>query len=331
MGQFLEAEKSRQAAFKLSSPHFTEAAQVEGVYKGRPRPFCLPQECAEENLFCDIRAPAPAYFARHEIKWHDGQDAKPSNHLCDSQVCCVNFLFPFADKPEALVELLRSLFPAIRQTLPMDPGQLVSFEWIGERNYLREKCRTSKRTRGANFTSADAAVMFEHQDGRRQIVLIEWKYTESYGGTWLRFARRSGTDRRQIYAWLYDCEDCFLDKALLPCFCDLFYEPFYQFMRQQFLAHEMEKAHELGADIVSLLHIAPAHNLDFRRVTSPALRCLGDSAIDVWKRLVKAPDRFASVTTEGLFGRLPVDRLPELATWWAYTNQRYPWLDEVPD
>jgi hypothetical protein len=296
----------------------------------------LPRECAAENLFEDIRAPAPAYFARHEIKWHDGQDAKPSNHLCDSQVCCVNFLFPFVGKPDALVELLRPLFPSIREVLPMDRGQLVSFEWIGCRNYLGEKSRSGIRTRGANFTSADAAVMFDRQDGLRQIVLIEWKYTESYGDTWLGVAP-SGTDRRQIYAWLYDCagcracacDGCPLEKSLLPQFGDLFYEPFYQFMRQQFLAHEMEKAHELGADVVSLLHIAPAHNNDFRRVTSPALRCLGDSAIDVWKQLVKTPDRFASAATEELFGRLPVDRLPELANWWEYVSQRYPWLSET--
>jgi hypothetical protein len=225
-----------------------------------------------------------------------------------------------------LVELLRPVFPAVRRVLSLEANQFVSFEWIGEENYLREKCRTSKRTRGANFTSADAAVMFERQDGLRQIALIEWKYTESYGETWLRFARQSGTDRRQIYAWLYECEDCLLDKSLLPCFCDLFYEPFYQFVRQQFLAHEMEKAHELGADVVSLLHIAPAHNLDFRRVTSPALRCLGDSATDVWKRLIRTPDRFTSVATEDFFGRLPVSRLPELAGWWGYVNQRYPLL-----
>jgi len=328
-GRFLEAERSRQAAFKASSPYLTEAALADGVYKGKPRPFCLPRERADENLFHEIRQPALTYFARHEIKWHGGKEGNPFNHLCSSQVCCANFLFPFADKPNALVELLRPVFPTIRRVISMEADQFVSFEWIGKDNYLREKCRTSKRTRGANFTSADAAVMFERQDGRRQIVLIEWKYTESYGETWLRFARRSGTDRRQIYAWLYECEACLLDKSLLRCFCDLFYEPFYQLMRQQFLAHEMEKAHELGADVVSVLHIAPAHNQDFRRVTSPALRRLGDSPIDIWKRLVKTPDRFASVATENLFGRSRVGRRPELAAWWEYVGQRYPWLNEV--
>jgi hypothetical protein len=204
------------------------------------------------------------------------------------------------------------------------PDQFVSFEWIGRKNYLREKTRGRKRTRGANFTSADAAVMFEHEDGKRQIALIEWKYTESYAERWLKFSS-SGTDRTQIYRRLYRREDCPLDESLVPDFDDLFYEPFYQLMRQQFLAHEMEQAHELGAAVVSVLHVAPAHNHDFRNVTSPGLRSLGESVIDVWNQLVRSRDRFTSVSVEGLFGHLLVDRLPELAPWWQYTNQRYSW------
>ena len=60
-------------------------------------------------------------------------------------------------------------------------------------------------------------------------------------------------------------------------------------MRQQLLAHEMERAKELGADIVSLLHIAPKHNKEFQRVTSPELSTIGDSVIDVWKKLQRPP------------------------------------------
>jgi hypothetical protein len=54
----------------------------------------------------------------------------------------------------------------------------------------------------------------------------------------------------------------------------------------------MEKVHELGADIVSLLHIAPRHNQDFRRVTLPALQGLGSSATEVWQKLVNKSDGF---------------------------------------
>ncbi len=74
--------------------------------------------------------------------------------------------------------------------------------------------------------------MFERTDGKRQIVLIEWKYTESYGGTSLKIAK-SGTDRTTIYKALFKRDDCPINKELLPDFDSLFYEPFYQFVRQQ--------------------------------------------------------------------------------------------------
>ncbi len=332
MGRFLEEEKLRQVPLKADSPYFSEAARADGIYKNLPRPFCLPLDRAEENLFEETRERAMAYFEECGIKWHDGHKTdgsapgKPSNHLCDSQVCCANFLFPFAHEPKALVELLRPLFPSIRAVLPMERAdQYVSFEWIGERNYLGENAaRNGKRTRGANFTSADAAVMFEHGDGTRQIVLIEWKYTESYSPVDLRIAA-SGTDRTSIYHHLYEAEDFPLDKGLLPSFGALFYEPFYQLLRQQMLANEMEKAHELRADRVSLLHIAPRRNTDFPRVTAPALAHLGRTVTEVWRRLVREPSRFASVNTEDLFGRFPIQRLPQLAGWWQYIAARYPW------
>ncbi|KPJ61816.1 MAG: hypothetical protein AMS15_05720 [Planctomycetes bacterium DG_23] len=326
MGRFLKAEKERQTKVKRTSPYFA-GAREDGIYRGKSRPFCLPDSQAEVNLFQEIRQAAIDYFTRHEIKWHHGENRMPSNHLCDSQVSCVNFLFPFADKHDALVELFRPIFPTIQRVLPMEEeGMYLSFEWIGKANYLNEKVRHGgKRTRGANFTSADAALLFERKDGICQIALIEWKYTEQYRGTSLKVSRR-GTDRTRIYAPLYEREDCPLNKALLPCFNALFYEPFYQLMRQQLLAHEMECARELGADIVSVLHIAPASNHDFQKVTSPALGPLAASVTEVWKRLVHSKDRFASVTTEELFGRFPVKDFSELKQWWSYIKERYSWV-----
>ncbi len=327
MSNFLESEKPHQSAFKQSSPTFNPEARQPGLYKTKYRPFCLPLQHAEQNLFPGIRESALQHFARNEIKWHDGQNGKCSNHMCDSQVCCVNFLFPFADQPEALAQLLRPIYPHLDHMLPVEDGNLVSFEWIGAQNYLGEKIsHNGKRTRGANFTSADAIVMFERTDKKRQIVLIEWKYTESYGGTDLKFAK-SGTDRTNIYRHLFDHPDCLIRKDLLPNFDSLFFEPFYQFMRQQFLVHEMEKAREIGADIVSLLHIAPARNLDFKKVTSPALKHLGSSPTEIWSKLVREEDRFRSVYTEDLFGRLSVEQPPAMAEWLEYIHARYGWVN----
>jgi len=326
MGRFLETERVRQAEFKASSRYFSEAARPDGTYRGKPRSFCLPLDRAEENLFLDIRQTAPAYFAAQSIKWHDGRSGNPSNHLCDSQVCCVNFLFPFADKPRALAEVLRPIFPGLREMLPVENAHYVAFEWIGQENYLGERVsRNGQRTRGANFTSADAAVLFERDDGKRQMVLIEWKYTESYSTTPLRVSR-SGTDRTEIYRPLYRRDDCPIKRDLLPDFDSLFYEPFYQMMRQQLLAHEMEKAHELGADTVSVLHLAPARNADFRRVTSTELEGLGESATDVWTKPVRPEGRFFSVSTERLFGDLTTEQIPEMQTWIDYIGKRYAWI-----
>lgn len=329
MGNFLESEKPKQAYFKTTSPYFSDSARLDGVYKGKPRPFCLPLEFSEQNLFPEIRKTAPSHFEKHQIKWHDGQNGKPSNHLCDSQVCCANFLFPFADMPDALAKVLRPIFPEIERMLPIENGQYVSFEWIGQENYLGEKIsRNGQRTRGANYTSADSIVMFERTDKKRQVLLIEWKYTESYGGTFLKISD-SGTDRTSIYRHLFESADCPINKDILPSFDALFYEPFYQFMRQQFLASEMEKAHELGADIVTLLHIAPAHNADFRKITSPELKKLGSSATDTWKQLVKPEGRFISVSTEQVFGDLSVEQLPEMKSWLEYIYARYAWVRET--
>ena len=317
MEKFLEAEKKRQVILKNSSPYFSEPARRDGLYGKREYTHFLPETCIEEDLYSEIRHSAAQYFADFEIRWHNQRA-----NLCSSQVCCVNFLEPFAARPDALKSLLLPLYPTIKHLLPMEDNRFMAFEWIGHENYLGEK--GGKRTRGANFTSADAAVMFERNDGTRQIVLIEWKYTKSYSSQSKEISP-SGTDRKQIYAHLYQRSDCPLDNNVLPNYASLFYDPFDQLMRQQLLAHEMERARELGALEVTVLHIAPQHNTDFLKVTSPDLAGLASSAINVWKRIVKN-NKFTSIATEDLFGVFPITEFPDLSDWWHYINTRYAWL-----
>ena len=331
MGRFLVEEKDRYVHYKANSPHLPEKARTLGVYKRKPRPFCLPEDLAEFNLFDGIREDAQTYFREFEIKWHDGRNRNPSNHLCDSQVCCVNFLYSFSRHPEALVTLLKPLFPTIKAMIPLERDHgYVSHEWIGQKNYLGEKIpRHGTRTRGANFTSADAALMFLRKDGSKQFVLIEWKYTETYSTVNLRLSK-SGTDRTAIYRHLFDREDFPLRMDKTNDFDALFFEPFYQLMRQQLLANEMEKAKELGADVVSLLHIAAARNDQLNRVTSPGLKHIGDSVTEVWRSLVRKPDRFQTASIENLFGDFEIDEHPEMQPWWDYAASRYSWFMQVP-
>lgn len=324
MGQFLTTEKQRLGTWKQTTLYLSQKARDPGAYRGRLRDFCLPKACAEENLYPGIRLLALGYFAAFDIKWHDRQKCKCSNHLCDSMVSCVNFFFPFAERPEALGALLRPIFPSLKEVMPMEESGLwLSIEWIGLDNYLGELKRGDReRTRGANFTSLDAAVRFEDTSGRTQVALIEWKYTESYGRRSMAEGK-SGARRQAIYRDFFEAADGPIDASKVPDYLDLFYEPFYQMMRQQLLAHEMEKHQELGADAVTVVHICPRRNTDFQRVTSPGLTALGSSVTAVWKSLLRKPERFLEVHTEELFGSFDVSAFPELVDWHHYVTRRY--------
>jgi hypothetical protein len=329
MATFKAQEIQRHTQYKQASPHFSLLARADGIFAKKLRNFCLSQHLSEENLYSGFRNAALAYFKNAEITWHQAINGKPTNHLCSSQVCCVNFLYAFADQPEALAHLLRPLYPNLKQMLPMDedsPNHYVEFEWIGKKNYLNERTK-GKRKRGANVTSADAAVMFECTDDTKHIVLIEWKYTESYSNQSIKIARsKARTDRSAIYYPLYALADFPLDKSRLPHFDDLFYDPFYQFMRQQLLANEMEKDPKLGVDKVSVLHICPDDNQAFQKITSPNLRQFGSNVVEVWHSLLVHPDRFLHVSTKQLFKPSVAENYPVLNSWWQYIIDRYSWI-----
>ncbi len=304
---FREGEKERYKALKPKL--FSPVAQHEGLYRKRPRFFCLADECADENLYEAIREPAIRYFEDRGIRWHDGlKDRRiPSNHLCCSQSCCVNFLYPMTSNPSLVASIFSRFYPDLLESLLIDKDEplpdrsfpYMAFEWIGTQDYLGEQRRKGvPRTRGANYTSADFTFRFRRRNGRIQVVLGEWKYTEYYNqrdlGTvaarklnyWPAFSRKNG-----IFAKygedLYDA---------------LFFEPFYQLMRLQLLAQEMERSREMGADVVSVLHICPEANREFREgVTSPRLEEMfpNSGVLEIWKELVPE-DRFMSISVEEL-------------------------------
>ncbi len=327
---FHELEKERQIAFKETSPHFSKEARRPGPYGSYPEPqrYCIPEAHQDENLFQGIRDEAVSYFDARKICWH----GKGRNHLLSSQSFCVNFLFPFTKRPEALTELLRPIFRGIRAVLPMEGNELVAFEWPGDEDYLKE-WGWKKAKRGEMVTTADAAVRIERADGGVQIVLIEWKYTERYREV-SKADGESGGRRKACYRPLYEKADCPINKALLPSSTDaaleaLLYEPFYQLFREQLLAREMEAHRDKGADKVSVLHVAPAQHAAFSEtVTSPFLRrhFPGEPVTAIWTKLVRTPGRFLSTTTEDLFRQFPIDRFPDLWEWWKYMSQRYHWL-----
>jgi len=333
--EFRNSEKSRYR--QLKGKFLSAAATKNGTYPAGERyDFCIENDHSEENLFKDIRSDAISYFKQREIPWHDGIEkrTKPSNHLCCSQSCCVNFLFPVSDKCELISDIFRKFYPQlfIAQTIeadgPLPNGSLpyVSFEWIGLEDYLGElKRKQMKRTRGANFTSADFIMRFKRNDGNTQVVLGEWKYTEEYGRTDLGIEAR-----KKNYKIAFERDERDGGVFIKPSdqlYDSLFFDPFYQLMRLQLLAQEMEINHGMGADIVSVLHVSPKANTGFRNhVTSPYLqeKYPGKGVLEIWETLVK-PGSFKSISVENLLTAINNAAANKYADWVDYLNARYNW------
>lgn len=319
---FFARELEHQLAWRDRTPTLDADARTGG----RSERF-LNSAYWTDNLFPGCREEVAAYLRRHRIKPHT-----MFAHLLSSQVFCLNFLGPFMARPEALADLLVPVLG--ERVLPVWlPGELgfVAFEWISDTDYLNEG--GAKRQRGSRCTSVDAAVGLV-RGGRRELLLIEWKYSESYGAP-IANRRPSGRSDspNEVRAGRYGerFEGLIADSALR--LEDFFWEPFYQLLRQQMLAMAVEKDGSDPAadfDCVALAHVSPAANVALKRVTAPALRSHeafgGRSACEGWAALLSRPDRYVPVAVETLFRAFPFERHPDLADWRDYMTDRYRFL-----
>jgi len=278
-----------------------------------------------ENLHSSIRDTATTFFKERGIHWHGNTSCDAS--IVSSQVSCLNCLFPFTRDEPALRRWLSLLYPGLSEVLPISSRRepclengcrpFVTFEWIGERNYLGERVWG---TRGAKCTNVDLIFRFRNSQNKIHLVLGEWKYCESYFSKkdYIRKSRK-GTDRVAIYQ-----PHCRLDGCQIVLdtvkFEDLFFEPLDQLMRLQLLASAMEREHEMDADIVSVLHIAPRANNDLLSRTLSSKVGAGSTVGDVWRSVTKQ-GRFQSVALEDLIPMLESSRGDR--AWAQYIERRY--------
>lgn len=306
---FRDREKKRQHTL---GSEFFESDPFNGNYRNIPRFFCLKDR--RKNICEPFRDPAIQYFRNREITWHDGgtkirKNDLPSNHLCCSQSCCVNFNFPYIDHAEGLKTFLQHLGYSVKEVLPIvsdkdenEPFKnYIGFEWIGDKNYLNEKVqKNAKRKRGEYFTSADFIIRFRQENNEIRILLGEWKYTENYNSNKCIRYSKNGTDRlADIYQESLKSQSCQIqiNQSKLE---SLFYDPFDQLMRLQLLASAMEEQREMRADIVSTIHIVPKANKEFNlRITSPQLSKHGSTVHKIWETLV-CDDRFKGFYLEDI-------------------------------
>ncbi|MCH7945302.1 MAG: hypothetical protein IIC73_04710 [Armatimonadetes bacterium] len=327
---FGEREKNRLVALKPVL--FSRAAQPAGTYSGKPRSFCLADDRAVENIHPLVRDAMLEYFKSRGIAWHRGE-GQPTNHLCSSQVACINTLGPMMTAPDLLADAFRPYYPDLAEPLPLDadgelPGgghPFLGFEWIGTQSYLGER---NWGTRGVNCTSTDFVFRFRSYDHKIHLVLGEWKYTEEYPRSLPKPADINRT-RWDTYADLYSrwaaaCGDS------VPPYETLFVEPFYQLMRQTLLAKEMERARgsgpgEMEADVVSVLHVSPQANREFaQRFTSPSLAQYGRTVTEAWTR-IDCPEKFLAISSESLLTSVELAAGANHAEWAEWLLLRYGW------
>ena len=336
---FRDSEKERYG--KVKKGLFSKEAQQEGRYNKIEREFCLADKYSDENLYKAIREAAIAYFLIRDIPWHDGLKGGhlPSNHLCCSQSCCVNFLFPLAKCPDLIRSVFGRWYPGINEVLPIVEDRpladgtfpFVAFEWTGKpgEDYLKEGQRKGRMpTRGANFTSADFVIRFRENSGRIHMVLGEWKYTEEYGRSY-KGAGRQGETRRRTYTEFFKKNGGVFgaNTDIESLYEALFHEPFYQLMRLRLLAQEIQEKHEMEADLASVLVVCPQANKALRNnVTSAYLKrqFLGKGILEIWKELVP-PDRFRSILVEELLHQIESTPAAD-REWLDYLTHRYGWV-----
>lgn len=297
---FVAIERERAIAWKMKSETICREAKVAAPYvsrvgSGANRPhydFCLPPEFAHLSLLPEVREVALEMFKKLGISWHKGVGDGPSNHLLSSQVQCVNALGQMV-KDKARIIAAFGPIVGTRDVEEIEPDRFLTFEYIGERDLLNESV-DGKRVRGANCTSVDAAFLHANGNGERELILIEWKYTESY--TKRPETPEKDLERKRRYMKLLTEPRSPIHHSKVP-FKELLQDPIYQLMRQQLLARQLEKsgAHNNVSRVI-VLHVDSVGNAAYQRsVYGDKTRRLGSTVHEVWSQLLRSQSRFKQV------------------------------------
>jgi hypothetical protein len=250
-----------------------------GIFLGKPREFVLSEPAG--NLWEGIRADAIAYFTRNKVPWWKGESDGPTGHMLSSQVACVNHLYSLRQRADLASAVLRAIDQEVIEAEVVDDG-FVEFEFIGQCPRLEERAFT----RGANCTSVDAFMIGRTAHGARRAFLVEWKYTEAY--------QREDNyipERARVYDHLITAGDSPF-KELAPRI--LYFEPFYQLMRQTLLGWLISKHQDYGCTSYRHVHVVPEQNAEFHsNVTAPLE---GRNVSDAWRSVIRQPESYITRT-----------------------------------
>ena len=303
-------EQQRQKVTSIREAFFKDPGN--GIFYGKEREFTLSDPII--NLWEGIRYDAVDYFKRNNIRWWQSNgDDLPTGHLLTSQIACLNHLYFIRQREELATTVLKCIDPDVVKSVTVDDGY-VEFEFIGsEKAKIPFLLNEKSLTRGANCTSVDAAMIGQLRSGAKRLYLIEWKYTESY-----QAEDKYIPERASRYDNLITATDSPFAAGINPA--TLYFEPFYQLMRQTLFGSQSVEVKDYGISSYKHLHVAPMQNIELReRITSNGLN--GTDIHDAWIKTLKEKDAFIGITPEELLK--PIAEMKDTKSVLHYLENRY--------
>ena len=282
----------------------------QGVFRKHSYPFIL--QDANNNLFAPSRLTIIDYFKQNKISWWNGQ---LTNHPLSSQVSCLNHLFTIREDKQAVLSIIKKIYPEIIDVLPLTTDKFlpafIQFEAISDDDHLNEV----NSIRGSQCTSIDALIYGEGRDGKKILFPIEWKYVEAYGNE-NKASGNQGVTRVKRYT------DLINQSAQLKA-CDhtvYYFEPFYQLMRQtlwseQLISHRITET--IKADDFIHVHVIPGENGNLLHKAYPYS---GKRMETTWRDCLNDQSKYVIVSPEELLKPVDRDRYNTLVD---YLNTRY--------
>lgn len=243
----------------------------ESKYRGEVKnyEYILKEGKEDKNLFTDIREKVKKYFEKNNIPFWGGKTV-PSNTL-SSQVSCLNHLFSIRENEKAVKDVMQNFvgdritiesMEEVHSKREVHDCQYIAFEMVSDEDRLNE----GTPTRGSSCTSIDALAIAKATDGKKYLLVIEWKLAENDSGNKAPEEGTStnekeierGKERTSRYTSLINKnksidrnQESYLDSSI-------FHLPFYQLMRQTLWASlNME---DFKADDYFHIHVVPSYN-----------------------------------------------------------------------
>ena len=231
--------------------------------------YILEEGKEDKNLFADIREKVNTYFKDNNILFWGGKTV-PSNTL-SSQVSCLNHLFSIRENEKAVKDVMQNFvgdritiesMEEVHSKREVHDCQYIAFEMVSDEDRLNE----GTPTRGSSCTSIDALAIAKATDGKKYLLVIEWKLAENDSGNKAPEEGTStnekeierGKERTKRYTSLINANKS-IDRNQESYFnSSIFYLPFYQLMRQTLWASlNME---DFKADDYFHIHVVPSYN-----------------------------------------------------------------------